>query len=179
MFGITTVHLIHMHALLTVIKNKLTERFVTFWKKRMLNDESMKKLRTYMVLKQNFGIESYLDDIYDKSVRKGLSSFRISAHKLRIERGRYFGEKPEDRLCTICNVVEDEIHFLWQCHKYASQRKTLYDSVEDSNVLLSLDSSRTFVELMTNDNKTVMKAIGKYIKECSITWLLKWIQNDT
>ena len=55
------------------------------------------------------------------------------------------------------------------CHKYASQRKTLYDSLEDSNILLCLDSSKTFFELMTSDNKTVMKAIGKYIKECSIT----------
>ena len=63
------------------------------------------------------------------------------------------------------NVVEDEFYFLCQCHKYASQRKTLYDSLEDSNVLLSLDSSKTFFELMTSDNKTVMKAIGKYIKE--------------
>ena len=53
--------------------------------------------------------------------------------------------------------------------KYARQRKTLYDSLEDSNILLSLDSSKTFFELMTSDNKTVMKAIGKYIKECSIT----------
>ena len=77
--------------------------------------------------------------------------------------------KNQDRLCTICNVVEDEFHFLCQCHKYASQRKTLYDSLEDSNILLSLDSSKTFFELMTSDNKTVMKAIGKYIKECSIT----------
>ena len=126
------------HALLTVIKNKLKERFVTFWKKRMLYDESMKKLRTYKLLKQNFGNESYLDDIYDKSVSKRFSSFRISAHRLRIERGRYFGEKPEERLCTICNIVEDEMHFLCQCHKYASQRKTLNDSLEDSNILLSL-----------------------------------------
>ena len=86
------------HALLTVIKNKFKERFVTFWKKRMLNDESMKKLRTYKVLKQNFGIEANLDDIYDKSVRKGLSSFRISAHRLRIERGRYFGEKTRRKI---------------------------------------------------------------------------------
>ena len=126
------------HALLTVIKNKLKERFVTFWKKRMLYDESMKKLRTYKLLKQNFGNESYLDDIYDKSVSKRFSSFRISAHRLRIERGRYFGEKPEERLCTICNIVEDEMHFLCQCHKYASQRKTRNDSLEDSNILLSL-----------------------------------------
>ena len=77
------------------------------------------------------------------------------------------------RLYTICNVVEDEVHFLCQCHKYENQRKTLYDSLKDSNILLSLDSSRTFFELMTNDNKIVMKAVGKFIKECSVTWVLK------
>ena len=118
------------HALLTVLKNTLIERFVIFWKRRMLSDETMKMFCTYKVSKQNFGIESYLDDIYDKTVRKCLSSFRISAHRLRIERGRYFGEtKTGKRICTTCNVVEDEIHFLCQCYKYASQKKILYDSL--------------------------------------------------
>ena len=58
-----------------------------------------------------------------------LSSFRISTRRLRIEHGRYLGEKPEERLYTICNVVEDDVHFLCQCLKYASQRKTLSDSL--------------------------------------------------
>ena len=48
------------HALFTVIKNKLRERFVTFWKKRILSDETIKKLRTYKVLKQNFGLSLIL-----------------------------------------------------------------------------------------------------------------------
>ena len=68
----------------------------------MLNDETRKKLRTYKVLKQNFGIESYLD-IWDRTGRKGLCSLRISSHRLGTERGRYLGEKPEDILCNICS----------------------------------------------------------------------------
>ena len=42
-------------ALVAPIKNKLKERFVSFWKKRMLGDEIMKKLRTYRLMKQDFG----------------------------------------------------------------------------------------------------------------------------
>lgn len=157
------------HALLAAIKNKLKERFLAFWQKKISDSETMKKLRTYKVLKQNFGIESYLDAINDKSIRKSLTSFRVSSHRLRIERGRYFGEKPDERLCNVCNVVEDEVHFMCQCQKYSSQRKTLYDSLKHSNISICLDSYKTFIELMTNDKKDVTIAIGKYIKECCIT----------
>ena len=90
-------------SLLASIKNKLKERFLSFRKQRMLGEETKKKLRTNRLLKHNFGVESYLENIHDKSIRKCLSSFRISTHKLRIERGRYVGEKPEDRLCITCN----------------------------------------------------------------------------
>ena len=47
------------------------------------------------------------------NIRKCISSFCISAHKLRIERGRYKGEKPEkpeESLCEECNEVETEVH---------------------------------------------------------------------
>ena len=34
-------------SLLALIKNKLKERFISFWKQRLLGDETKKKLRTY------------------------------------------------------------------------------------------------------------------------------------
>ena len=86
----------------------------------MSSDETKKKLRTNRLLKQDFGIESYLECINDKSIRKCISSLRINAHRLRIERGRYVRPKEEieDRLCLLCNTVEDEVHFLVKCRKY-------------------------------------------------------------
>ena len=155
--------------LLASIKNKLKERFISFWKQRMLGDETKKKLRTYRLLKHNFGIEPYLEDIHDKSVRKCLSSFRISTHRLRIERGRYVGEKPEDRLCISCNKIEDEVHFLCQCQKYENQRKILYDKLTDFKIISRMDSNKTFLSLMKNRDKHVMNAVGKFIQECNIT----------
>ena len=155
--------------LLASIKNKLKERFISFWKQRMLGDETKKKLRTYRLLKHNFGIEPYLEDIRDKSVRKCLSSFRISTHRLRIERGRHVGEKPEDRLCISCNNIEDEVHFLCQCQKYENQRKLLYDKLTDFKIISRIDPNKTFLSLMKNRDKHVMNAVGKFIQECNIT----------
>ena len=41
--------------------------------------------------------------------------FRISAHKLEIEKGRYIGLKVEDIICQLCkDYIEDEVHFLLQ-----------------------------------------------------------------
>ena len=97
----------------------------------MLGEETSKKLRTYKLVKQDFGIESYLELVHDKSVRKCLTSLRISAHRLRIERGRYRGEKPEERLCLTCNSIENEVHFLCKCQKYKYQREIMYDNIKD------------------------------------------------
>lgn len=131
-------------SLLVSIKNALKERFVSFWKKRILGEATNKKLRTYRLLKQNFGQEMYLEYIHDKSIRKCIASFRISAHRLRIERGRYLGEKVEDRLCNVCNTVEDEIHFLCQCQKHEQQRNVLFDILKYSNIFPCVDPTETF-----------------------------------
>ena len=68
----------------------------------------MDKLRTYKLFKKTFGLEEYLEFGLERKYRQCLSSFRISAHKLQIERGRYLGKNVEERKCTDCNVIEDE-----------------------------------------------------------------------
>ena len=40
-------------ALLSSVKNKLKERFASFWKKRLSSEVGMKKIRSYKLLKQN------------------------------------------------------------------------------------------------------------------------------
>ena len=92
-------------ALLVAVKNKLKERFVLFWRKCLSSEEGMKKIQTYKLLKQKIGIEPYLDNFLDRNLRRCICAFRIGAHRLRIERGSYCGEKPEDRLCDSCKVI--------------------------------------------------------------------------
>ena len=82
----------------------------------------MDKLGTYRLIKQQFGFEKYLRVLPDRKLRKILAAFRVSAHKLQIERGRYSGQNLEDRLCSAYNFVEDEIHIFCDCIKYLTPR---------------------------------------------------------
>ena len=45
--------------------------------------------------------EQYLTFALDRKHRDNLTAFRISAHKLQIERGRYLGKKEEGRKSQI------------------------------------------------------------------------------
>ena len=72
----------------------------------------MDKLRTYRLVKQQFGFLKYLEVLPDRKLCKALAAFRISSYKLQIEHGRYSGQNLEDRLCSACNVVEEEIHLI-------------------------------------------------------------------
>ena len=100
--------------LINIVKFRLRKQFETYW-----NDErdnlSSGKLTTYFKVKKTFNMERYL--MLDKfSLRKALCRFRINAHDLRIESGRYSKNPTNrtDRICTRCdkNEVEDEFHFL-------------------------------------------------------------------
>ena len=70
---------------------------------------------TYRKFRSIFKLEPYLL-FGTKQQRKLLTKFRINAHNLNIEKGRYIGTKVEDHICNLCkNNIEDEIHFLITC----------------------------------------------------------------
>ena len=81
------------------------------WKNKLV-DSSHGKLRTYTSFKTNFGLENYLKILSNFELRRSITKFRISAHKLMIEQGRYIGIPSQNRICSKCslNEVEDEIH---------------------------------------------------------------------
>ena len=47
------------------------------------------KLCTFLKIKDHFGFESYLSSVNSSDKRKALCRFRISAHRLQIEVGRF------------------------------------------------------------------------------------------
>ncbi len=64
-------------------------------------------------------------DRYEKSL---VSQLRYGILPLRVETGRFIGEKHNDRTCTLCNTpnVEDQLHFLFHCNLYNIQRQSLF-----------------------------------------------------
>ena len=82
------------------------------------------KLRFYKTFKHDLSREHYLSIIHDFQLRKNITKFRCSDHKLEIEVGRHKKLKVEERICKVCdaNVVETELHFLSCCPLYEDLR---------------------------------------------------------
>lgn len=156
-------------SLLGCIKNKLKERYVSFWKKQMNSDEKMMKLRTYKLIKKQFGPEKYLEVVNDRKHRKALAAFRISAHKLNIERGRYINLKVEDRLCSDCNDIEDEIHVLCKCNKYQTLRNQMFKVCIKKITNLHRADKELFVDILTSLDNDVLKAVSLFVFSCNIS----------
>ena len=79
----------------------LKKKFETFWKQKISEQKigpdgiNHKKLRTYSTLKNKFCLEPYIKLVKNRSQRMHITRFRISAHNLNIEQGRYQGNAIE------------------------------------------------------------------------------------
>ena len=155
-------------SLIVCIKVKLKERFISYWTKSINSEVGMDKLRTYKLFKRNFEMEKYLDILPDRRQRKSLAAFRISAHKLQIERGRYVRKNVEDRLCNSCNKIDDEIHLLCECVKYQSLRNNMFDNIYKSfNAAMS--KRERFINIMTSTEENTVKSLGLFVASCDIS----------
>ena len=155
-------------ALISCIKNKLKERYLLFWEKSIQSVNGMNKLRTYKLFKNSFSLQNYLEVLTDIKQRKVISAFRISAHNLKIERDRYLGKKVEERLCTSCNEIEDEIHLLCDCVKYQSFRDEMYQVIFDDDAFKRKTNIENFTYIMTSTENKVLKAVGKFLLKCDV-----------
>ena len=113
--------------------------YLVHWRK-MLGDESSQegKLYLYRRIKSNFGMEPYLKDIKKLKFRRAVTAFRLSAHNLEIEMGRYVGNtvgnkcsvRREDRFCCFCfnefknKVLGDEAHAILRCPRFLDVRQS-------------------------------------------------------
>ena len=93
----------------------------------------------YASYKTNFVTEKYLDLIPVVKHRVALTKLRTSSHNLEIERGRYVRPrvKPEQRRCVVCNVMDDEIHFVTRCRINAWERRIFYQKMSSADPQLT------------------------------------------
>jgi hypothetical protein len=78
--------------------------------------EKVSKLRTYKTLKTQFSCESSLLLNLKRNGRSIYAQFRCGI----LPTGRYVGEEPKQRHCTLCQsgLTENETHFLIVCPEY-------------------------------------------------------------
>ena len=158
------------------LKSTLKSKFENSWKNeiskaKQTDDDTTNgnKLRTYAIFKSQFKPEEYLK-LNCNNQRRTLSQFRISAHKLAIERGRYTIPKTpvSNRLCTNCNLgqVEDELHFLLVCPKYQSARDIYINSKISNQQFPNLSLDNKFMWLMSNEDLSICKSVSSYLLHC-------------
>ena len=146
----------------------LTSCFKINWLSEVRNDEKHPIIRTYSLHKREFCLEPYLDAVKDARYRCALTKLRASSHTLEIERGRYTVPKTptSERVCSVCQEVEDEIHFLIRCTRYNSLRNEFFGKIyQISPNFTSLNDNEKYVFLMTSCNKQLMVWLGKFVHE--------------
>ena len=122
--------------------------------------------RTYSLFKTDFKIEPYLDLIKNYKYRKAFTKLRTSSHALRIETGRHGATKCpiHERLCSLCNVIEDEPHFLISCTRYRDERKEMFDVCLLNNAQFTrMNENDKFIYLMKSNKQNNLYHISKFI----------------
>ena len=103
---------------------KLRQICVKQWRLRLVNEP---KLRFYKLFKTGFNFENYLEMIPNFQLRKSITKFRCSDHRLEIETGRHRKIPINERVCKMCACeVETEEHFLRWCPKYKKLREKYF-----------------------------------------------------
>lgn len=127
-----------------------------------------RKLQTYLSMKRESSLPSYLSEVSNRSYRKALTYLRLSCHSLLIETGRYNNIPPDSRYCIFCNnaSLEDEKHFLLNCSLYADLRSSLCCSLRGLNPYISQMSAQEMFLLLFNPPLGYAKFVTKYIYEC-------------
>ena len=80
------------------------------------------RYQTYLAINPSLVRPSLYDRYVPSHKLCSVTQFRMVSHSLEIELGRHHNKPREERLCT-CGIIEDEEHFISNCHKYSHIRE--------------------------------------------------------
>ena len=96
-----------------------------------------------------------------KQFRNAISKQRLSSHRLHIESGSWNIPHPtprENRLCSACNILEDEFYFMFECTLYNDERQCLIKPYYRRRY-----SMFKLIELFQSSNKNILAKLGNNI----------------
>ena len=107
----------------------------------------------------------YIDLLKSRNEKAMITKLRVSAHKLRIEGGRYINILKCERFCNVCDSGEIEVeeHFLFKCSLYKALRQGFRSKIKNIN-----NQSRNLQTIVFNHShcnlKTVLRFHWKLLK---------------
>ena len=152
------------------LKNELEIVYANKWITEINDIDRHPILRTYILFKNKFCREKYIECLSIRKYQRALSRLRVSSHRLGIETGRHHKPRlpPEDRLCKYCKSgkVDDELHFLIYCDFHLKSRKSFFSQLcEIITDFDSLNGVDKFRKILVSTNEDVIVGLGKFIYE--------------
>ena len=121
--------------------------------------QDMDKLRTYRLLKHDFGCEEYMFCITNRSFRTVFSKLRGGFLRIACNEGRYNNRSFDERLCPLCKTdIETEYHFLLVCPNLSHIRSKYI-----SFIWYTYPSENKFIQLCMSKNKGIINNISRYV----------------
>ena len=99
-----------------------------------------------------FQMQPYLEKVNIRKFCQAFSLLRMSSHRLEIESGRWMRPNSthlDDRKCNLCNVLEDDFHFVLECNMFVELRKKYI-----SRYYRNRPSMHKFISLINKYNET-------------------------
>ena len=115
------------------------------------------KCYIYKFLTDNFTLQYYLTKNISMEKRKNISRIRLSAHPLKVEKGRYQNIPKKERVCTHCNVIEDEYHFILTCPLYSDLRNKFI-----KKYYWFKPSTYKLIQLLSSNNVRELRNLGNF-----------------
>lgn len=119
---------------------------------RSLGDKSS-KVKTYLSMNPDLCVHSIYqtkNEYIPDYKRINFTRFRVSAHRLRIESGRWSRTPREQRLCTCGLDIQDEAHVVFYCPltKHIRDKYLIRENIIDWSNMFNLDNQE-ICELLT------------------------------
>ena len=148
--------LVTMNFCLVLFKQRVKDNFIQLWNSELSDS-------TWTLFYRNisdFGFQSYLD-VQVKKFRIALSRLRMSSHRLEVEMGKWMRPvrvQYDECKCRMCGLLEDEFHFLLECHIHRNLR-----NMYTKKYCCAHPSMFKLLELFSVSNKKVIRNLATYV----------------
>ena len=144
-------------AFLSATKQRLNDVAIQNWHERLIGTN---RGSYYLAIHDSPSYARYLDKVKTVKHRIALCRIRTSSHRLGVETGRWARPKIayNDRKCDVCQVLDDEYHFVLECQRHTETRKRFLPKYFIRN-----PSMYKFIELISGDNPGQLRKLSKYV----------------
>ena len=119
----------------------------------------------YPKVKKEYREESYISVVEYHKYRSAITRFRISAHNLPLEKGRWEGINKTERKCKKCinNDVGDEKHYILHCNAPDVVKLRAMFSKDNKLVRIPSECASSFIGSILARSKGTPQSTGKFL----------------